>query len=98
MNRISRRRFNSLLASVPVAAMASSALNGWSQAAPPPAASGPYQPNWASISTHAVPTWYTDARFGISMHWGLYSVPAHQSEWYFKHMYGDKAISPWHAE
>ena len=24
------------------------------------------------------------------MHWGIYSVPAHQSEWYEKHMYGTR--------
>lgn len=35
-----------------------------------------FQPNWESIRTHEVPTWYHDAKLGIFVHWGLYSVPA----------------------
>ena len=35
-----------------------------------------YQPNWASIDSRPTPKWYTDAKFGIFIHWGLYSVPA----------------------
>lgn len=37
---------------------------------------GRYQANWASIDTRPIPAWYTDAKFGIFIHWGLYSVPA----------------------
>jgi len=33
-------------------------------------------PELDSIRTHAVPAWYDDAKFGIFIHWGLYSVPA----------------------
>ena len=29
-----------------------------------------------SLQTHEVPQWYHDAKFGIFVHWGLYSVPA----------------------
>ena len=36
----------------------------------------PYRPTWESVRTHTVPTWYDDAKFGIFIHWGLYSVPA----------------------
>lgn len=36
----------------------------------------PYQPNWPSIDSRPIPTWFTDAKFGIFIHWGLYSVPA----------------------
>ncbi|MFN7993102.1 MAG: alpha-L-fucosidase [Bryobacteraceae bacterium] len=35
-----------------------------------------FQPTWESIHTHTVPDWYNDAKFGIFIHWGLYSVPA----------------------
>jgi alpha-L-fucosidase len=35
-----------------------------------------FQPDWASIRTHRVPEWYHDAKLGIFIHWGLYSVPA----------------------
>lgn len=50
-----------------------------------------YQPNWASIDSRPVPTWYQDAKFGIFIHWGLYSVPAwgpkgQYAEWYWSSM------------
>ena len=34
-----------------------------------------YEPTWDSVSTHEVPAWYDDAKLGIFLHWGLYSVP-----------------------
>jgi alpha-L-fucosidase len=58
------------------------------------AAQGPYQPNWKSLETYHVPRWYQDAKFGIFIHWGVYSVPAFGSEWYPRDMYlqGDKVF------
>lgn len=42
-----------------------------------------YQPNWESINSRPVPAWFEDAKFGIFIHWGLYSVPAYtKREWY----------------
>lgn len=35
-----------------------------------------YQPDWTSLTQHAVPKWYEDAKLGIFIHYGLYSVPA----------------------
>ncbi len=35
-----------------------------------------YDPDWPSLKEHSVPRWYDDAKFGIFIHWGLYSVPA----------------------
>ncbi len=35
-----------------------------------------YTPAIASLATHPLPTWFDDAKFGIFVHWGLYSVPA----------------------
>jgi len=35
-----------------------------------------YEPTWESLKEHGVPKWYEDAKFGIFIHWGLYSVPA----------------------
>ena len=35
-----------------------------------------YHADWQSIKTHEVPQWYEDAKFGIFIHWGVYSVPA----------------------
>ena len=37
---------------------------------------GEYQPNWDSIRNHEAPEWFHDAKLGIFVHWGLYSVPA----------------------
>ncbi|MGI9577113.1 MAG: alpha-L-fucosidase [Microthrixaceae bacterium] len=34
-----------------------------------------YQPTWESVSEHSLPKWYDDAKLGIFLHWGLYSVP-----------------------
>jgi alpha-L-fucosidase len=38
--------------------------------------SGKFQPNWQSLRRHHVPEWYENAKLGIFIHWGLYSVPA----------------------
>ena len=40
------------------------------------AAPAGYQANWESIDSRPVPDWYVDAKFGIFIHWGVYSVPA----------------------
>ena len=34
-----------------------------------------YEPTIASLDTHPLPQWYDDAKLGIFIHWGLYSVP-----------------------
>src|SRR5207249_9187943 len=51
------------------------------------ASDGPYRPDWESLCTYRVPEWYKDAKFGIFIHWGLYSVPAFGSEQYPRAMY-----------
>lgn len=61
-----------------------------------------YQPTWESLQTHTAPEWYRDAKFGIFIHWGLYSVPAyappsgklHEVPWdqWFK----DNAYAEWY--
>jgi alpha-L-fucosidase len=48
---------------------------------------GPYRPDWESLRTYEPPEWYKDAKFGIFIHWGVYSVPAFGSEWYPRMMY-----------
>src|SRR5437762_14018981 len=35
-----------------------------------------YEADWNSLSKHQVPDWYQNAKLGIFIHWGLYSVPA----------------------
>ena len=46
-----------------------------------------YENNWESLNKRPVPEWFSDAKFGIFIHWGLYSVPAFTrkgdyAEWY----------------
>ncbi len=46
-----------------------------------------YENNWESLNSRPVPQWFADAKFGIFIHWGLYSVPAYTrkgdyAEWY----------------
>ena len=47
-----------------------------------------YEANWDSLNSRQAPQWYSDAKFGIFIHWGLYSVPSyapkgHYAEWYW---------------
>src|SRR3954468_11968830 len=48
---------------------------------------GPFRPDWESLQKYETPEWYRDAKFGIFIHWGTYSVPAFGSEWYPRMMY-----------
>ena len=48
---------------------------------------GKYKDTWESLSQYRVPEWYKDSKFGIFIHWGVYSVPAFGSEWYSRNMY-----------
>ncbi|MHC1479442.1 alpha-L-fucosidase [Frateuria aurantia] len=43
---------------------------------------GPFSPDWATLVHYRTPQWYRDAKFGIFIHWGVYSVPAFKGEWY----------------
>ncbi|MGC2721183.1 MAG: alpha-L-fucosidase, partial [Candidatus Acidiferrales bacterium] len=48
---------------------------------------GPFRPDWQSLQHYEAPEWYRDAKFGIFIHWGVYSVPAFGNEWYPRNMY-----------
>lgn len=48
---------------------------------------GPFKDNWQSLSEFKIPSWYRRDRFGLFIHWGVYSVPACESEWYPRLMY-----------
>jgi len=66
----------------------------------PSSAAAPFTPTWASIDQHvAAPEWFQDAKFGIYHHWGAFSVPAFESEWYPREMYRPgSAARDHHAE
>ncbi|MFI3281133.1 MAG: alpha-L-fucosidase [Rikenellaceae bacterium] len=47
-----------------------------------------YKADSLSIAqNYTIPEWFRDAKFGIFIHWGVYSVPAYGSEWYSRLMY-----------
>lgn len=50
-------------------------------------ARGPYKDSWESLSAYRQPLWFNRLKFGIFIHWGLYSVPAFDNEWYSRNMY-----------
>ncbi len=50
-------------------------------------ANGKYKDTWESLQQYRAPRWYEDIKFGIFIHWGVYSVPAFGSEWYPRNMY-----------
>jgi len=61
---------------------------------------GPFKETWQSIrENYKDPDWFRDGKFGIMMHWGIYSVQAHASEWYVRYMYGgNPGIMQWHTQ
>nr|CAB3247383.1 alpha-L-fucosidase [Phallusia mammillata] len=46
-----------------------------------------YEPNWDSLDSRPLPTWYDEAKFGIFIHWGVFAVPSYgqgaASEWFW---------------
>ena len=66
-----------------------------------------YQPNLASLETHKCPEWFEDAKFGVFIDWGLYSVAgwapinatgATYPDWYLHRMYTDSAFIAYHKK
>jgi len=54
-----------------------------------------YTPDWSSLDARAIPQWYKDAKFGIFIHWGVFSVPSYGSEhfWYlWEHKHDPKYV------
>jgi alpha-L-fucosidase len=51
-----------------------------------------YQPTWESVDSRPSPGWYSDAKFGIFIHWGVYSVPA----WAPVHSKGETMYAEWY--
>lgn len=67
---------------------------------PAVAANTKYEPNWASLDHRPTPQWFLDAKFGIFIHWGVYSVPAwgkvgEYAEWYWNHIHDRAPTNVW---
>ncbi|MDR2863719.1 MAG: alpha-L-fucosidase [Puniceicoccales bacterium] len=74
------------LAGIPVHALAQEA--GDFNATASPKGTAVFQPDWKNIGEHyQIPEWFKDAKFGIFICWGVYSVPAATNEWYARNMY-----------
>lgn len=53
---------------------------------PPPgpaSCAAPYDPTWESLDARPLPAWFDQAKFGIFIHWGVFSVPSFGSEWFW---------------
>lgn len=63
-----------------------------------------YKPTWESLDTRPVPQWWSNGKFGIFIHWGVYSVPGYSkkgdyAEWYENGLRsGDSARIKYHKE
>ncbi len=59
-----------------------------------------YEANWASLDQRPTPEWFSDAKFGVFIHWGVYSVPAwgkvgEYAEWYWRRIEDRKPENVW---
>ena len=54
----------------------------------PPIATGPFKPDWNSLTNYQTPEWFRDAKFGIWAHWGPQCQPEH-GDWYARNMYDE---------
>jgi len=58
-----------------------------------------YEPTWESLDSRPMPEWFNEAKLGIFIHWGVYSVPAWRplsearyasyAEWYYARVIDD---------
>jgi alpha-L-fucosidase len=48
-----------------------------------------YDPTWESLDSRPLPQWYDNAKFGIFIHWGVFSVPSFGSEWFWNSWEGN---------
>ncbi|KAL1776575.1 tissue alpha-L-fucosidase [Sigmodon hispidus] len=49
-----------------------------------------YTPDWQSLDSRPLPKWFDEAKFGVFVHWGVFSVPAWGSEWFWWHWKGER--------
>lgn len=42
-----------------------------------------FDPTWESLDARPLPVWFDRAKFGIFIHWGVFSVPSFGSEWFW---------------
>ncbi|XP_077504206.1 alpha-L-fucosidase-like [Amblyomma americanum] len=47
-----------------------------------------YMPTWDSLDERPLPAWFDEAKVGIFVHWGVFSVPSFTSEWFWWYWQG----------
>lgn len=62
-----------------------------------------YQANWDSVNSRPTPSWFQESKFGIFIHWGVYSVPSFAppnvkgqtpyAEWYWNSLATHKSVT-----
>ncbi|CAE6446498.1 unnamed protein product [Rhizoctonia solani] len=57
---------------------------------------GFWEPTVASLSRHETPRWWNNAKFGIFIHWGIYSVPGWVPKGYYEEWYNWWLHNPAH--
>jgi alpha-L-fucosidase len=55
-----------------------------------------YTPDWNSLDKRATPDWWLDAKFGIFIHWGVYSVPAYTTKGNYAEWYQNSLTNNYH--
>lgn len=50
-----------------------------------------YTPDWSSIDSRPLPPWYDEAKIGIFISWGLFSVPSYKNEWFWERWQKEKS-------
>ena len=58
------------------------------------AAETKYEPTWTSLDQRPIPAWFDEAKFGIFIHWGVYSVPAWGEKGKYAEWYWDSLMKP----
>ncbi|XP_018333024.1 plasma alpha-L-fucosidase-like isoform X2 [Agrilus planipennis] len=49
-----------------------------------------YKSTWESLDKRPLPSWYDEAKIGIFIHWGVFSVPSFGSEWFWQFWKGQR--------
>ena len=61
-------------------------------------AQGPFSDDWQSLKRRRIPEWFSKGKFGLFIHWGCFTVPECESEWYPRQMYYPGTRSCKHKE
>ena len=55
-----------------------------------------YTPDWTSLDARPLPAWFDEAKIGVFIHWGVFSVPAYGSEWFWYNLEQNNGNNSFH--